>query len=375
MNTFKKAFAFMVAMVLVLGLALTVSAATGNKTVYAGKSVTVTFTYKDSYSLDGQFKVDDPKGIIEGTPDFRIQDRDGMQGGQISGDKVFMFDTSDPATAHNVVVSAVVNIKSTAKVGDTCKISFSYNRGTEKTGMQKESGTDTATIEVIKKDEETPSNPTKPTTKPGTKVDRTELERQIAIAKSLNEKDYTSESWATLKDALKNGQERMTKGDQDAVDAAAKQLAAAIAALKRVDRTQLSAAIDSIKGLSDNEQLGDLLKQLLEAMFEGEKLMDSNDQAAIDAATAKINELVEKVRALLGDMSEGGTLIEKVPVEVEPTGPYCNVKMHPIWIIIAIVSLIANAAFIVVIVAYVGKKKKNQKDNTPLVDYDIADDE
>ena len=109
-------------------------------------------------------------------------------------------------------------------------------------------------------------------------------------------------------------------------------------------------------------------------MFEGEKLMNSNDQAAIDAATAKINELVEKVRDLLGEMSNGETVVEKVPVEVEPTGPYCNVKMHPIWIIIAIVSLIANVAFIVVIVVFVGKKKNNRKDNTPLVDYDISDD-
>lgn len=374
MNKMKKVLVAVVAVMLLAALTMTVAAATGNKTVYAGESVTVTFTYKDSYSLDGVFKVDDPNGIIEGTPDYRIEDRDGMQGGQISGNKVFMFDTSNPAAAHNVVVSAVVNIKSTAKVGDTCKISFSYNRATEGTGMEKQSGTDTATIEVVKKDEETPSNPTKPTTKPTTKIDRTELERQITIAESLNEKDYTSETWGPLKDALKNAKSRMTTGSQDDVDAAAKQLAAAIAALKRVDRTQLTAAIDSVKGLSDNEQLGDLLKQLLEAMFEGEKLMDSNDQAAIDAATAKINDLVEKVRALLSEMGEGNTVIEKVPVPVEPTEPYCNVKMHPIWIIIAIVSLIANVAFIIVIVTYVGKKK-NRKDNTPLVDYDISDDE
>lgn len=374
MNNIRKAFAVVIALVLLAGLAMTVAAATGNKTVYAGESVTVTFTYKDSYSLDGQFTVNDPNGIIEGTPDYRIQDRDGMQGGQISGNKVFLYDTSNPATAHDVVVSAVVNIKSTAKVGDTCKITFSYNRGTEGTGMEVQSGSDTATIEVVKKDEEKPTNPTKPTTKPTTKIDRTELERQISIAESLNEKDYTSETWGPLKDALKNAKSRMTTGTQDDVDAAAKQLESAIAALKRVDRTGLTAAIDSVKGLSDNAQLGDLLKQLMEAMFEGEKLMNSNDQAAIDAATAKINELVEKVRDLLGEMSNGETVVEKVPVEVEPTGPYCNVKMHPIWIIIAIVSLIANVAFIVVIVVFVGKKKNNRKDNTPLVDYDISDD-
>lgn len=374
MNTFKKAFALVVAIFLLATMALGVAAATNNETVYAGQSVTVSFTYNDSYSLDGQFTVSDPKGIIEGTPDYRITDRDGMAGGQISGDKCFLYDTSNPATAHDVVVSAVINVKSSAQAGDTFQISFKYNRGTEGTGMQLESGTDTATVEVIKKTEEQPSEPTTPSKPSGPKVDRAELKRQIDIANNLNEKDYTAESWAALADALKNAKSRLSTGNQDAVDAAAKQLAAAIAALKRVDHSKLIEAIDSVKGLG-NEEFGDLIKQLMEAMYEGEKLLESNDQAAIDSAAAKIADLVAKVKKLLEDMKTVETIVEKEPVEVEPTGPYCNIKMHPIWIIIAIVSLIANAAFIVLIVVYVQKKKKNQKDNTPLVDYDIADDE
>jgi len=372
----KKAFALVIAVVLMAMMVIPAAAVTEDKEVYAGESVTVYFTYKDSYSLDGQFTVSDPKGIVEGTPDYRIEDRDGLAGGQVDGDKVFMFDTSNPATAHDVVVCAVVNVKSTAAENDTFQVSFAYKCGIDGTGMTVKSGTDTATVKVIKKaQEETPTQPTTPTTpsKPGTKVDRTELERQINIAKALEEKDYTAESWATLKDALKNAESRMKSGDQNAVDAAAKQLASAIAALKKVDRTKLQAALDSVKGLGD-ENFGDLLKQLMDAMYEGEQLMESNDQAAIDAAAAKIADLVEQVRKALEDMKTTETIVQKDPVEVEPTGPYCNVKMHPIWIIIAIVSLIANAAFIVLIVIYVSKKKKNQKDNTPLVDYDISDD-
>lgn len=373
MNRLKKAFALIVAVFLVATMALPAAATTQNKQVYAGQSVTVTFTYKGSYSLDGQFTVSDPKGIIEGTPDYRIEDRDGMAGGQISEDKCFMYDTSNPATAHDVVVSAVLNIKSTAQVGDTCQISFAYHQGTDNTGMTVASGTDTATVEVIKKEEETPA-PSTPSTPSTSKVDRDELERQINIANGLNETDYTAETWAVLADALKNAQSRMTSGDQDAVDAAAKQLASAIAALKRVDYTKLNQALESIKGLSDNEEFSDLLKQLMDAMYEGEGLLESNDQAAIDAAAAKIEDLVEQVRKMLEDMKTVETIVEKEPVEVEPTGPYCNIKMHPVWIIIAIVSLIANAAFIVLIALYL-YKKKNRKDNTPLVDYDIADDE
>ena len=347
MIKFKKAIAVIVAVMLLAALAVAVSATTADKTVNAGKSVTVTFTYKDSYSLDGQFIVDDPKGIIDGTPEYSVKSRDGMAGGQISGDKCFLYDTNNPATAHEVVLSATVKIKSTAKAGDTCSITFKYNRGTDNTGMTVQNGTDTATIEVVKKTEEKPTE----TTKPADKIDRTELEKQIGIAEGLNEKDYTSESWGPLADALKNGKDRMTTGTQDDVDAAAKQLEAAIAALVKIDRTKLTAALDSVKGLSNNKELGDLLKQLIDAMFEGEKLMDSNDQAAIDQQAAKIEDLVEKVRALLGEMTA-----EQEPTVQEPEGLYCNVPMHPVWIIIAIVSLIANVVLIVVIV--VGKKKK-----------------
>ena len=379
MNTFKKAFAFLIAVFLIAALAVPAAAATGNKTVYAGESVTVTFSYNSSYSLDGQFTVNDPNGIIEGTPDYRIQNRDGMAGGQISGNKCFMYDTSDPAAAHNVAVCAVVKIKSTAQAGDTCSITFTYNRGTDGTGMTVQSGADTATIQVLKKEVVDPTTPTTPTTPteptPGeTKIDRTELEKQITLAKSLNEKDYTTESWATLADALKNAQDRMTTGDQNAVDAAAKQLAAAIEALKRVDYTKLEAALESVKGLGD-EKFGDLLKQLMDAMFEGEKLMESNDQGAIDAAAAKIADLVEQIRKQLGEMTTVGTIVDGEPNEGEPSGKYCNIKIHYVWPIIAIVSLIVNVALIAVIVVYMNKKKKNQKDNTPLVDYNIADDE
>jgi hypothetical protein len=378
MNTFKKAFAFVVAVLLIATMVVPAAAKTANEKVYAGETVTVCFTYNSSYSLDGEFTVTDAKGIIEGTPDYRIQQRDGMAGGQVSGNKCFLYDTSNPAVAHDVVVCAVLNIKSTAKVGDTCQISFAYNKGTDGTGMKVESGTDTATVEIVKRPEDQkPDEPTKPSTpsKPGQKIDRTELARQISIAEGLNEKDYTAETWQTLKDALKEAKNRMTTGNQTAVDAAAQQLAAAIAALKRVDHTALKNALESVKGLTEDQKLGDLLTQLVDAMCEGKELLNSNDQAAIDACAAKINDLVAQVKKLLEEMKKVENVVEKEPVEVEPQGPYCNIKIHSIWPIIAIVSLILNAAFIAVIVVYYTKKKKYQEDNTPLVNYDIADDE
>ena len=38
------------------------------------------------------------------------------------------------------------------------------------------------------------------------------------------------------------------------------------------------------------------------------------------------------------------------------------------------ISVLVNAGLIAVIVIYIRNKKKNQQDNTPLVDYDILDD-
>ena len=66
---------------------------------------------------------------------------------------------------------------------------------------------------------------------------------------------------------------------------------------------------------------------------------------------------------------------KKVEVEVPPKGEYCNIPMHKVWPVLFFVSLAVNVALIVLIIVYISKKKKNQKDNTPLVDYDIADDE
>jgi len=63
-------------------------------------------------------------------------------------------------------------------------------------------------------------------------VDYTELNKQIAIAEGLNEKEYTKESWANLETALEAAYEARNAKDQATVDAAADALKDAIAALK-----------------------------------------------------------------------------------------------------------------------------------------------
>ena len=48
--------------------------------------------------------------------------------------------------------------------------------------------------------------------------------------------------------------------------------------------------------------------------------------------------------------------------------------MPRIWPTLFIISLALNVVFIVVIVVAVIRRKKNAKDDTPLVNFDIADD-
>jgi len=57
-----------------------------------------------------------------------------------------------------------------------------------------------------------------------------------------------------------------------------------------------------------------------------------------------------------------------------PEDDFCNISIHQVWPIVFFISLALNVAFVVLAVIYVTRRKKNRKDNTPLVDYDIGDD-
>ena len=62
-------------------------------------------------------------------------------------------------------------------------------------------------------------------------------------------------------------------------------------------------------------------------------------------------------------------VIKEVPVEVPAEGS------NLVWIILLIISIVINVALAVLVVLYFIKKKNNQKDNTPLVDYNIEEDD
>ena len=73
---------------------------------------------------------------------------------------------------------------------------------------------------------------------PAESVDTSSLEKLIASAKELKKNDYTAATWTTLQNALKNAENAVeAKESQKAVDAAEKNLQAAIDGLKKASAT------------------------------------------------------------------------------------------------------------------------------------------
>ena len=205
-------------------------------------------------------------------------------------------------------------------------------------------------------------------------LDDTELRRQIAIANGLNQMEYTAESWAVMQAALDEACEAVIGNNQIAADEAAAELKNAIAALVRMDYTQLESILSDVKALSEAHPQNDLWKQLLDAAQRGNELLTSGDQAAVDAAATELSHLYAQLEALLEGAEKPDVIVQEIPVEVPPTDDYCNIAGHRVWMVLFFLSLAVNVILIVVIVVYTSRKKRNQRDDTPLVDYDIYDD-
>ena len=215
------------------------------------------------------------------------------------------------------------------------------------------------------------------TTKPSNYVaqlDTAELARQVGIANGLNSRDYTAESWAVLEAALKPANKALNGSDQKAVDKAAAELKAAIAALVRVDYSSLEIVLAEVETYLSANPDSEAWLNLAEAVNEGKKLLASGDQSAANEAAVKISQILALVKAQENEQQTPEVIIQEVPVEVPPTDDFCNIASHRVWPVVFCISAALNVALVAVILVYISKKKRNQHDDTPLVDYDIFDD-
>ena len=215
------------------------------------------------------------------------------------------------------------------------------------------------------------------TTKPSNyvaQIDTAELTRQISIANGLNSNAYTAESWEALEKALKPAEKALKGNDQKAVDKAAAELKEAIAALVRMDYSSLETVLADVEAFLNAHPDSEAWMSLAEAVNEGKKLLASGDQAASDEAAARISQLLDQVMAIENQQQEPEVIIQEVPVEVPPTDDFCNIPSHRVWPVVFCISAALNVAMAAVILVYISRKKRNQHDDTPLVDYDIFDD-
>lgn len=365
----------MVVAVLAVLMPAVFAAGSGAGTYKPGTAVKVKFNYANQTGVEGTFTFSNPDIFVENVKALTPT----ITGTGVYNPETLTFMGWLP-TAGDIGITFNLTIKDSAKAGETCVITHTYVVTIDNGMDVSETRTESVTIKVGAADPKPSTKPTNPSTKPttpATKIDYTELNKQIEIAQGLDEDLYTDESWDALEKALKDAKAKRSSKSQSAVDAAAEALKNAIAALVEMDYSALAAAMDQANKLAADNELAGLFKQLCEAMTEAKALLNSGDQAAVDAMTAKILDLLAQITAKMEEM--GTTQIVEVEKEVEkevlPSGEYCNIPMHKVWPILFWISLALNAGFIVFFVIYFVRKKKNRTDTTPLVDYDISDDE
>ena len=375
----KRIIAVLLVLLMVTAMVPVASAA---GTVAPGEKVSDSIKTKEAcYGANGYITVTGPAKLTAMGPSANVE-----LTGEKSGAAFFY-----GANEIQQEVTFTLQADSNAKDGDVITVTFDYEWSDAQGNMTVSSNTWEVTVDVVADEptdpeptdpkptdpEPTDPEPTVPVTpeEPSETVDYTELKKQIGIAEGLVKGDYTAESWADLEYALAAAKNALFSEDQGVVDAAAKALADAIAALVKMDYSKLEAAMASGEELAANDKVGNLWFELFKAIQEGVKLIGSGDQEAVDACTAKILDLIEQLKAALAETgAEPEEIIKEVIVEKEPEGDFCNITMHRIWPILFFISLALNVVFIVVIVVAVIRRKKNAKDDTPLVNYDIGDD-
>ena len=357
MKFLKKAIVLAVG-VLLLAAVTPASLAVSNTSVEAGKTATLTFKFPDVSSLDGTFTISDPSGIVK-SHTVSVTDTEAVSM-SVSGDHVWALPNGDPMKT-TVAVTVRVAIKSGVAAGKSCTVSFSgvYNDGNAEAGNEK-AVTQSATVSVK----------AAPVVKPQV-INYAGLEAEIAAAGKLNSGDYTAESWDKLAEALTNGKNALSSKSQEQVDTAEKTLANAVAGLVKIDYSKLRQALDNVDSYGETESLADQWLQLNDAVSVGKALLNSGDQAAVDAAAQRINEVLDLIDAQVDELRTPQTVEVEVPVEVPPEGNYCNITAHKVWPVLFFVSLAIN---VVLLLVTIFQRKKKETDDTPLVDYDISDD-
>jgi hypothetical protein len=206
-------------------------------------------------------------------------------------------------------------------------------------------------------------------------MNTTELDNQLQIAQGLAQKDYTAATWAAVAAALEAAEEAKAGTDQAAIDNAAKALKDAMAGLVKMNFSALQDALNAVNTHAGNKEISGIWNEMHALLVKAQELMLTGDQAAVDQCVAELAAKLAEIEAEVEELEKVEQVEVKVEVPVEPTDPYCNKGAHTVWIILMWVSVAINVAAVALIVTYFVLKKKKEGDETPLVEYDIDDDD
>ena len=192
-----------------------------------------------------------------------------------------------------------VSASSSAKVGDSIDVTFTYTYSNNDGPMGPYTTTETVTVVsgggvTPGPTPDQPTQPDKPS-EPAVKIDYSELNKWIKEKQELDGSKYTNDTWGAVEDAYNKALNLRYSKSQDAVDAGAKALKEAIEGLKEMDYTLLEEAIAAAKKLGDSEELGSLWMKLADALKDGVGLLTSNDQQAVNDGAALINSIISQL--------------------------------------------------------------------------------
>lgn len=208
----------------------------------------------------------------------------------------------------------------------------------------------------------------------GSTLDDSALKQQLGLVNGLNRLDYTTESWAQVDAAIAEAELALTYQNQIMADEALKKLKEAVGSLVKVDFSELNRALLAVEEFSETDAYSGLWVTLSAAVQQGREALTGGDQAVVDAATQQILTVLNQMKDMDAQREAPEVVVQEVPVEVPPTDEFCNIPKHRVWPVVACVSIAVNVLLLMLIGAYVFKKGKTQRDDTPLVDYDIDDD-
>ena len=330
----------------------------------AGGSTTVTLGIGQALSTEGTVSYED-NGVIESITVTGA--RIGNFAGTVSGDRVFVF---TDGTAGSGTITVQVTLKSNAQVG-ACAMVF-YTGGLTNVDDEYIAGGAYAsdTVCVVASGSggsggsgdstDTPQSTPRPST--SVSVDYSRLKELIKEAEGLDGTLYTGETWEALLNAVNIGKGMLGIRNQAKVDSAADDIRAAIDALILMDYTRLKDAIDQSNDFITNQEAAYLWQNFITAFNNANYMMTTNDQDAVDAAADELLAALDALKEYLG-LNDGILVLDGEE--------FCNVFLHSIWPIVALISLLLNAVLGLLLVQ---SKKKKFVDTTPLVDYDINDD-